>query len=70
MPPPKARIGQRWWIGGLGLRIIVGQRSDRHGRLYGVRAPTRDFPLTPVSSRETNRGRYVRSRSLLKRAKD
>lgn len=69
MPKPRAEIGEVWFIRGLGRRVIVAIDSDRHGRLYGVRAPTCDYPLTPVYSRDSNRGRFVRSRSLIRRDK-
>jgi len=74
MPPPRAEIGQRWLIrnilgpGRNGWRIVVALGSDEHGRLYGVRTPEGEFPLTPVSG-ESDRGRYVRSRSLIRQDK-
>lgn len=69
MPKPRAKLHEVWYICGLGRRVIVAIDSDRHGRLYGVRAPTSDYPLTPVYSRDSNRGRFVRSRSLIRRDK-
>lgn len=69
MPKPRAQIGEVWFIRGLGRRVIVAIDRDQHGRLYGVRAPTDDYPLTPVYSRNSNRGRFVRSRSLIRRDK-
>ena len=75
MASPRARIGERWLIrsingpGKNGWRIIVGLSSDQHGRLYGVRSTVKNYPLTPISSYDKNRGRFVRSRDLLRRDK-
>lgn len=69
MPLPKATKGQRWLVRGLGLRIIMSILHDAHGRLYGVRAPTDDYPLTPRYSANANRGRYVRALDLIRRDK-
>lgn len=72
MPAPRAEVGQRWLIRNLhgpkkhGWRVIRWKRRDRHGRLYGICHPDGEFPLTPVTA-EGPRGRYVRSRSLIKR---
>ena len=69
MPPPRAEIGQRWWIEGLGWRVIRNRRSDKHGALYGVRdGRCPEYPLGPVSATR-ERGRFLRSRSLRRRDK-
>ena len=68
MPKPKAKVDDVWHIAGLGWRkIITFIRHPKQGRLYGVRAPTRDYPLMPRTGEGPNRGRYVRARSLLKK---
>jgi len=69
MASPRAKIGERWLIRGLGWRIIIGISKDRHGRLYGVRSVTKNYALTPVSAYEKNWGRFVRSRDLIRRDK-
>ena len=74
MAKPRARVGERWLVRGLGYRVIVSIGSDEHGRLYGVRArrapyPDGYYPLTPVSSHPGNWGRFVRSRSPVRRDK-
>jgi hypothetical protein len=68
MPPPRAQIGERWWVDGLGWRVIVSiQHHKKQGRLYGVRdAKCPEYPLTPVSA-DRARGRFLRSRSLLRK---
>jgi hypothetical protein len=70
MPPPRAQIGERWWVDGLGWRVIVSiQHHKKQGRLYGVRdAKCPEYPLGPVSA-DRARGRFVRSRSLRRRDK-
>lgn len=70
MPRPRAEIGQRWWIEGLGRRVIVSiQHHKKQGRLYGVRdGRCPEYPLGPVSAIR-DRGRFVRARSLKKRDK-
>ena len=69
MASARAQVGQRWLIRGLGWRVIIGIRSDRHGRLYGVRSTVKNYALTPVSAYEKNWGRFVRSRDLIRRDK-
>lgn len=69
MAEPRANPGERWLIRNVGWRIIVSVWSDRHGRLYGIRHPMRYYALTPVSSCWPNRGRFVRSRDLIRRDK-
>ena len=70
MPKPRAEIGQRWWIDGLGWRVIVSIHHDnKQGRLYGVRdGRIPEYPLGPVSGCR-DRGRFLRSRSLKRRDK-
>lgn len=68
MPKPRAEVGQRWWIDGLGWRVIVSLRSDQHGRLYGIRHTSCAYPLSPVSA-VAGRGRYIRSRDLVRMAR-
>lgn len=61
MPPLRANVGERWWVDGLGWRVIVGIRHDKkQGRLYGVRdAKTPEYPLGPVSAESLRRGRPI-----------
>jgi len=69
MASPRAKIGERWLVKGLGWRIIIGISKDKHGRLYGVRSTVKNYALTPVSAYEKNWGRFVRSRDLIRRDK-
>jgi len=70
MPKAKAQVGQRWWVDGLGWRVIVSLHHDKkQGRLYGVRdGRIPEYPLGPVSGCR-DRGRFLRSRSLKRRDK-
>jgi len=68
MPKAKAQVGQRWWVERLGWRVIVSIHHDKkQGRLYGVRdGHIPEYPLGPVSGCR-DRGRFLRSRSLIRR---
>ena len=81
MPKAKAQVGQRWLIENMGpvkkdgrrasaWRVIVAiQHHKKQGRLYGVRdGKIPEYPLGPVSGCR-DRGRFLRSRSLIRRDK-
>ena len=69
MAYPRAQPGERWLVRGVGWRVILTRWSDKHGRLYGIRHTARYYALTPVSSKQANWGRFVRSRDLIRRDK-
>lgn len=70
MAAPRAQVGERWLIRGIGWRRIIATRKDKHGRLYGIRCASgpyaRFYPLYAACSVDRNWGRYVRSRDLIK----